>query len=106
ALALFGVNSIEFTDHNVVVDSYDSRDSSRSTNGNYDPTKRTENGDIATNGQLIEAGGAKIYGDASTNGGTVLNAENVTGTIYDDFYQDTFAVKAPVLVPEAGSPVT
>ena len=106
ALALFGTNAIDMNNENIVVDSYDSRDPLRSTRGNYDPLKRTQNGDIATNGKVIEAGKAQIYGDASTNGGSVLNAENVHGEIYDDFYQDTFSVKAPVLTPEPGSPAT
>src|SRR5690606_21381705 len=58
-LALFGLSAINLTSQNVVVDSYDSRESTKSTNGWYDPAKRQENADIATNGQLIEAGNAR-----------------------------------------------
>jgi hypothetical protein len=94
-LALMGVDTIDVNNNNIVVDSYDSRDPNKSTDGWYDPSKRQENGDIATNGDLIEAGDAHIYGDASTDGGTVLNADNVTGEIRDDFYQDVLEVVAP-----------
>lgn len=105
-LALLAANQINMNNHNIVVDSYDSRDPSKSTNAFYDPAKRQNNGDIATNGLLISAGSAHIYGDAATNGGTVLNSSNVTGEIRDDFFQELFPVTAPVFAPEAGSPTS
>lgn len=60
---------------NALVDSFDSEDSSKSTNGKYDPAKREDHGDVASNGQIINsvAAGAntKIYGKVSTGpGGT------------------------------------
>ena len=103
-VALLGDKSISMNNQNIVVDSYDSRNSAKSTNGFYDPTKRQTNGDIATNGPVIDAGNAYIYGDASTNGGTVLNSGNVTGQIRDDFYQELFKVTRPVMTPTAGTP--
>ena len=99
-VALLGANTISLNNHNIVVDSYDSRDSNKSTNGFYDPDKRQQNGNIATNGTLIDAGNAHIYGSASTNGGTVLDSANVTGEIRDDFYQDLFAVTRPDVSPD------
>jgi hypothetical protein len=89
-----------------VVDSYDSRDPDKSTNEFYDPAKRQENGDIATNGTLIQAGDAHIYGDAATNGGTVLDTSNVSGEIRDDFYQELFAVNRPKVNPDPFTPTT
>jgi hypothetical protein len=103
-VALMGDKRIDMNNHNIVVDSYDSRDPSKSTNGWYDPAKRQESGHIATNGTIIDAGNAHIYGDASTNGGTVLNPSNVTGEIRDDFYMELFPVTRPVMVPTAGTP--
>ena len=103
-LALFGVKTIDMNNHNIVIDSYDSRDSAKSTNGQYDQAKRQQKGSIATNGTLIDAGSAQVYGDASTNGGTVLNASNVTGAIRDDFYQDLFAVTRPNVIANPGTP--
>lgn len=102
--ALFGVGTIDLNSQNVVVDSYDSRDPNKSTNGAYDPTKRQQNGDIATNGTLLDAGGARIYGDAATNGGTVLDSANVTGEIRNDFYQELFAVRQPDIPPDPATP--
>lgn len=103
-LALFGVKTINMNNHNIVVDSYDSRDPNKSTNGFYDVAKRQDNGNIATNGVLIDAGSAHIYGDAATNGGTVLNATNVTGEIRNDFYQELFAVNRPDVLADPESP--
>jgi hypothetical protein len=103
-VALLGDNAIDMNNHNIVVDSYDSRDPAKSTNGFYDPAKRQENGDIATNGQTLDAGNAHIYGDASTNEGTVLNAANITGELRDDFYQELLPVVRPVMTAESGSP--
>jgi hypothetical protein len=104
SLALFGTNSVNMNNHNIVVDSYDSRDNNKSTNGGYDVAKRQSNADVATNGPLINAGGAHVYGDAFTNGGTVLNAQNVTGEIGSEFYKDTLTVQRPNTNPDAGTP--
>lgn len=101
---LLGANTIDLNNHNIVVDSFDSRDPAKSTNGAYDPAKRQENGNIATNGTLIQAGSAHIYGSAATNGGTVLNSDNVTGEVRNDFYQELFAVNRPDVTPDAGTP--
>lgn len=113
-LALFGVSSIDLNNENILVDSWDSSNTEKYPGGFY-PTElnpnlsesqlkllRNENGDIATNGKVIEAGNARIFGSAATNGGTegqhgVLNAKNVTGEITNDFEQEVFAVRAPVV---------
>jgi hypothetical protein len=105
-VALLGNTSIDMNNHNIVVDSYDSRDPNKSTNGHYDPAKRQENGDIATNGETIDTGNAHIYGNASTDGGDVLRATNVSGEIRDDFYQELLPVVKPTMVAEPGSPTT
>src|SRR5262249_33649306 len=83
------------TDHNIVIDSYDSRDPLKSTNGQYDVNKRQQHGNIATDGQLIDAGNAYVYGDVATNAGHASNIGHVTGTERDDFYQDPIPVAAP-----------
>lgn len=103
-LTLLGLKTINMNNHNIVVDSYDSRNPAKSTAGFYDPLKRQENGNIATNGQLIDAGSAQIYGSAATNGGTVLNPANITGAIRDDFYQEVFSVTRPDVVADAATP--
>src|SRR5437764_1803672 len=93
--AIMSVGVVDLTNQNIVVDSYDSTDPTKSTNGLYDPVKRQENGDIATDGQLIEAGNAQIYGDVATNAGTVSGAANITGIERTDFYQEPIPLGAP-----------
>ncbi len=105
-VALLGDSTIDMNNHNIVVDSYDSRDPNKSTNGFYDPVKRQDNGDIATNGETLDTGNAHIYGNASTDGGDVLRATNVSGEIRDDFYQELLPVVKPVMTAEPGSPTT
>lgn len=93
--AIMSVGVVDLTNQNIVVDSYDSRDPAKSTNGLYDAAKRQQNGDIATDGQLIDAGNAHIYGDVATNAGTVSGAANITGVERTDFYQEPIPVGAP-----------
>ena len=93
--AIMAVGTVDLTNQNIVIDSFDSRDPAKSTNGLYDPLKRQENGDIATDGNLIEAGNAQIYGDVATNSGTVSGAANITGIERTDFYQEPIPVGAP-----------
>jgi hypothetical protein len=93
--AIMSVGVVDLTNQNIVVDSYDSSDSTKSTNGLYDPAKRQENGDIATDGQLIEAGNAQIHGDVATNAGTVSGAANITGIERTDFYQEPIPIGVP-----------
>src|SRR5918911_4561612 len=95
AQAAMSVTTMDLTNQNIVIDSYDSRDPNKSTNGLYDVAKRQENGDIATDGNLIEAGNAHIYGDVATNSGTVSGVANVTGIERTDFYQEPIPVGAP-----------
>jgi hypothetical protein len=97
--AILSMTSLNLTDQNIVVDSYDSRDPAKSTDGQYDVHKRQEHGNIATDGDLIEAGNAHIYGDVSTNSGTANDVGNVTGVIRTDFYQ----APIPIGEPEWGS---
>jgi hypothetical protein len=103
--AIMSVGVVDLTNQNIVVDSYDSSDPTKSTNGLYDVTKRQENGDIATDGQLIDAGNAQIFGDVATNAGTVSGAANITGTERTDFYQEPIPVGAPSWAT-TGSPIT
>lgn len=93
--AIMSIGVVDLTNQNIVVDSYDSGDPTKSTNGLYDAAKRQENGDIATDGQLIEAGNAQIFGDVATNAGTVSGAANITGVERTDFYQEPIPVGAP-----------
>lgn len=111
--AIMSVGALNLMDHNIIIDSYDSRDSTKSTAdpkgsdgilgtaddgkgpGLYDAAKRQRNGNIATNGTLLNAGNAYVYGDVSTNSGTATGVTNVTGVQRNDFYQEPIPVGAP-----------
>ena len=104
--AIMSIGTLDLSNQDIVVDSYDSRDSTKSTLGLYDVAKRQQNGDIATNGNLIEAGNAQIYGDVATNAGTVSGAGNITGVERTDFYQEPIPVGAPSWPSVNPSPAT
>ncbi len=93
--AIFSLGLLDLNNQNIIIDSYDSRSSAKSTNGLYDVAKRQNNGNIATDGKILDAGGAHVYGNVSTNGGTASGISNITGVERDDFYQDPIPVSAP-----------
>lgn len=93
--AILSVGTLNLNNQNIVIDSYDSRDPMKSTNGLYDATKRQNNGNIATDGNLIQAGSAHVYGDVATNSGTVTGVSNVTGVQRTDFYQEPIPIGEP-----------
>ena len=93
--AIVAEGEVAMNNYKVVVDSYDSTDPAKSTNRLYDEAKAQENGDVATNGQIVNAGGAFIHGDVLTNSGTVTGAANVTGEQRTDFYQELLPVPKP-----------
>ena len=80
-------------------DSFDSNNPAYSTASQYDATKRQSHGDIATNtsGSLSNIGSSFVYGDASSNGGTLPNTSNVQGTVTNNFQTTIPDITAPVL---------
>jgi len=70
AMAAEGV--INMNGRFILTDSFDSTDPFASTLGKYDSTKRKGNGDVASNGALINVNNAGIIGRVSTGpGGTI-----------------------------------
>jgi hypothetical protein len=97
--------------HKVLIDSFDSNDPNRSLSGGQPPTIPGQfnvapfnvmKANIGTNSDLIDAGGASVYGDALTNGGKVTNVDGVHGTIQDDHFE----ALAPVFPPEWAAATT
>lgn len=78
-------------------DSFDSSDPAKSTNGQYDQTKRQKHGDIATNitGNSSNLMSSYVYGNASSNTGQIQNTQNVQGTVYNNFSTTIQDVKEP-----------
>ena len=74
-LGLVSKNRIDLNGNNMYSDSFDSADTTKSTNGRYDVAKRQPNGDVGSNDTLIDTvdvGNADIYGKVFTGvGGTV-----------------------------------
>ena len=71
---------IDLSGNNIKTDSFDSSDPDHSTDGQYDPSKAKDNGDVATNSSLVDSVGvwnAEIYGQVSTGpGGSVRLGKN------------------------------
>ena len=68
------------------VDSYDSSDSTKSTLGLYDVTKRQNHGDVAlVNSTGADLNNTYVYGGLTYSGPAVKNANNVSGAISTPF---------------------
>lgn len=109
---LVAKGQINLNGNNIRVDSFDSQDSAYSTNGQYDAAKYKENGDVATNSQLVNSlnvGNADIYGNVSTGpGGSVAVGSQgfVTGTVSDDMnvsFPDVTAPTGSMSTPASGT---
>lgn len=79
------------------IDSFDSSDPTKSTNSLYDVAKRQSN---ATVGVLDSQGisnlnGTFVYGDLAYGGPTILNTQNVKGTLSNPYTETANAVAAP-----------
>jgi hypothetical protein len=70
-----------------VIDSFNSTDPFKSTNGQYDVTKRQSHGDVATtnSGTNSNLNSTYVYGSLSYSGSAVKNTTNVQGTISTPF---------------------
>jgi hypothetical protein len=84
AKAMVAKGQIDLQGNSVQTDSFDSTDVRFSTGGRYDPLKRKDNGDIATNSGLVDSlnvGNAKIMGEVSTGygGSMALGPEGAVG---------------------------
>jgi hypothetical protein len=73
AKGLVAKGQIDLGGNNIRTDSYDSTIPAYNTGGRYDITKFRDNGDVATNGRLINVGNAEIYGHASTGPGGIVD---------------------------------
>lgn len=115
-VARFGIN---MNGNNVTVDSYDSGNTSKSTDGRWDPSKRGDKGDVASNDTItntINVGNANIYGRVATGpNGTVYigpngrvgslnwHATGNNGRIEPGWSTDDMNVEFPDVVLPAGS---
>ena len=91
--ALMADKTLNLSNQDVLIDSYDS------SKGLYSATNVGTMGNIATNGQLINANNATVEGDAMTNNGTVTNGSQVSGQQSNSFYQELTPVTQATLNP-------
>jgi type II secretory pathway pseudopilin PulG len=67
---------------NTLIDSFDSRDSTKSTNGQWDLLKRQRHGNVATNNSTnSNLHNEPIYGNLAYSGPPIAGTKGVTGTI-------------------------
>ncbi len=91
--ALMADKTINLSNMDVLIDSYDS------SKGLYSTSNVGTIGNIATNGQLINANNATVNGNAMTNNGTVNGANQVSGQQSSNFYQELTPVTPATLNP-------
>ncbi len=92
--ALMSDKQINLSNQDVLIDSYDS------SKGYYDAnTNHGNQGNVATNGKLINAGHATVNGDAMTNNGTVNDGDQVSGQQSASFYQELTPYSGGMLNP-------
>ncbi len=118
---LVAKGQIDMNGNNILTDSFDSLDSNHNTNGRYDPNKRKDNGDVATNSGLIDSlniGNANIFGRIATgpNGSHRIGNNGAVGTIawqesnsglQPGYHQDDMNVEFPdVQEPFSGGAFT
>lgn len=95
--ALMADQQIDLSNQDVLVDSYDSSKGSYSATGNHGAM-----GNVATNGQLINANHATVKGDALTNNGAVEAGDHVSGQQSSNFYQELTPITPGMLNPAWG----
>lgn len=86
-----------------VVDSFDSRDSTKSTGGLYDSSKRQSNGNVICNTANISIGGM-VYGNVGDNGGNLVAGSNITGTVDNNMSMTLPPVATPTWTVIAPTP--
>ena len=92
--ALMADKRIDLSNVDVLIDSYDS------SKGPYSKTTNSGTmGNIATNGQLINADHATVDGNAMTDNGSVNAGDNVTGQQSSNFYQELTPITTGILNP-------
>ena len=92
--ALMADKQINLSNQDVLIDSYDSSKGVYSATSNHGTM-----GNIATNGQLINASHATVDGNAMTDNGTVNAGDNVTGQQSSNFYQELTPLTTGMLNP-------
>ena len=91
-------NEIKLAASPFYIDSFDSSNAAKSTNGEWVLAKRQSNADVASNsaGGISTLLNAHVYGDASSNTGTIAGTTNLHGSLYNNFSTTIPPVVKPV----------
>jgi len=103
SVAMAVKKNIDLSGNNVNSDSFNSANSSLSTNGQYDPSKTSTNGNLASIQGLVNVGNANINGEVllgPTASETQLKNGYVSGGITNDFN-----VAFPDVILPSGTPI-
>ena len=102
-LGLGTVFNIDFNGNGIAVNSWDSSNPSLSTNGRYDSSKTSTNGDVASQQGLVNIGNHTIQGNLylGPTASYVSNTGQVSGKIYSDYNVQIPDVELPV--PDNGN---
>jgi hypothetical protein len=86
-VAFGAVNTIQMNGNGLASDSFDSSNPALSTNGQYDPTKTTTNGNVASVYGPVSLGNHNIAGNLylGPTATTTVSSGQVSGQIYTDF---------------------
>ena len=82
-MAMLLQNQLIIGNHSALIDSFDSSDPTKSTNGLYDPTKRQSNGNVGINNTqgVTDLKNAYLSGNLAYSGAVPQNDGNVTGGV-------------------------
>jgi hypothetical protein len=69
--AILAQSSIDLSSHAILIDSFDSNDPTHSTDGNYDPLKAKDSGDVGGT-SILNIGNGRIYGTVLCSSQSVI----------------------------------
>jgi hypothetical protein len=98
-VALAAKNGIDLSGNNISTDSFNSSRATQSTNGKYDPTKTSTNGDIASITGIVNVGNANINGSVSL-GPTAANSIQKNGYVLGGVSSDFNVEIEDVVLPQ------
>lgn len=81
AKGMVAKGKIDLSGNGILSDSFDSSDPAKSNSGRYDPSRRGDKGDVATNSSVVDSlnvWNAEIYGKASTGPGGNIDIQKGT----------------------------
>ena len=104
--AFAAVNSITMNGNTIAADSWSSTDTNLSTNGHYDASKVSTNGNVASEDGVVNLGNDTVMGSLYLGPTATLasSSNNITGTIFYDYNVQIPSVQEPAGVTWVSAP--